>query len=388
MADARYVFACPRRHRVAVDPARYWSPARCPVCKSPVDRLRSARLQQWVRGAAPRSRLRIRKLVLTPLDGIAWLSVLAMLHVLLVYRVAGDRTWWGTALIYTGRWPWLLPLAVLIPFALAWRRQALVPIGIAALIVAGPIMGGTLSTAPLWHNERPLRILTFNVEGGKVVSRRLAELLAATRPDIAGFEECGETMEQALAELKGWAAVDAGGSTCFLSRFPLRTAPVRMAATRDFRAAGGAAVVVRYEVVAPTGVVNVFVLHLETPRHGVQYLLSDPADAPIFIDANNLLRDTESRVVRRWIDSTPSPRIVLGDFNLPVESVFWQRYWDDLDDAFSSSGNGWGFTKLNGWIRVRIDHVLLDPQFKAVGARVGDDWGSDHLPLIVEIVGR
>ena len=45
MAEPRYVFKCSRRHRVAVDPARYWAPARCPACKSPVDRLRTARLR-------------------------------------------------------------------------------------------------------------------------------------------------------------------------------------------------------------------------------------------------------------------------------------------------------------------------------------------------------
>ena len=45
-------------------------------------------------------------MVLTPLDGIGWLLVVALLAVTMVYRFFGDRTWWGTALIYTGRWPW------------------------------------------------------------------------------------------------------------------------------------------------------------------------------------------------------------------------------------------------------------------------------------------
>jgi len=328
--------------------------------------------------------------VLTPLDGIGWLLVVAMLVVTMVYRFFGDRTWWGTALIYTGRWPWLLPVAALVPFALAWRRWTLVPVGLAALVVVGPLMGGTLSTAPLWprsDTRPPLRILTYNVDGGKVVSFRLREILAATRPDIAGFQECGIGMHAVLAGLEGWAVIDTASSICFLSRYPLRAPPVLMPA-RDFRAAGGSAAVSRYEVIAPGGAVTIFVLHLETPRHGVQYLLSDPSNAPPVIDANNLLRETESRVVRRWIDSTTGPRIVLGDFNLPVESVIWRRYWGSLDDAFGSAGNGWGFTKLNGWIRVRIDHVLLSDELKAVSARVGEDWGSDHLPLTSEVVWR
>lgn len=390
MSAPRYVFACSHRHRVAVDAARYWAAARCPVCKSPVDRFRAARLRQWLRGAAPRSRLRAGAFVLTPLDGLGWLLVIAMLLVALVYRVFGDRTWWGTALIYSGRWPWLLPIAALALLALAWRRAALVPLGLAAIVVMGPIMGGTLSTAPLWPRSEsppPLRILTYNVEGGYVVAFRLREILATTRPDIAGFQECGEPMHAALGLLEGWAVIDTASTICLLSRYPLRTPPVLMP-SKDFRAAGGSAAVSRYEVLAPGGDVTVFVLHLETPRHGVRHLLTDPTNAPRSIDANNLLRDIESRVVRRWIDSTTGPRIVLGDFNLPVESVIWRRYWSSLDDAFGSAGNGWGYTRLNGWIKVRIDHVLLSDQLKAVNARLGQDWGSDHLPFTVEVLWR
>jgi len=388
MTEPRYVFSCSRRHRVAVDAGRYWAPARCPTCKSPVDARRIARFRQWLRGAAPRSRLRItRALVLTPLDGLGWLLVLFTLLLAFVYHTFGDRTWWGTALIYTGRWPWLIPIGLAVPVAIAWRRSALVPLAVAALVVMGPVMGGTLSTAPFWRQGKTLRILTFNVEGGPVVSLRLRELLDATRPDIAGFQECGPTMHEAIGRLEGWAVSDTMSGVCFLSRYPLRTPPVLMQA-QDFRAAGGSAAAKHYEVVSPIGTVSVFVVHLETPRHGVEHLLTDPLNAARLIEANNLLRDTESRVVRRWVDSTAGARIVMGDFNLPVESIIWQQYWSSLDDAFNAAGNGWGFTKLNGWIRVRIDHVLFDDRLKAVGAHVGADWGSDHLPFMAEVQWR
>ena len=385
MTSSRYIFTCSRRHRVAIDASRYWTAARCPTCKSPVDPSRTARLRQWLRGAAPRSRLRITPtLVLTPLDGLGWLLVLFTLLLAFVYHRFGDRTWWGTALIYSGRWPWLLPIAVLALPAIAWRRSALVPLGLAAIIVMGPVMGGTLSTAPLWNKGKALRILTFNVEGGSVVSSRLRELLDAMRPDIAGFQECGLPMHEALGRLEGWAVVDTAWGVCLISRYPLRAPPEIMPA-QNFHAAGGSALAARYEVMSPLGTVNVFVLHLETPRHGVEHLLTDPTNASRFIDANNLLRDTESRVVRRWIDSTAGARIVMGDFNLPVESIIWQQYWSSFDDSFNTAGNGWGFTRINGWIQVRIDHVLLDDQLKAVGAHVGADWGSDHLPYMAEV---
>jgi endonuclease/exonuclease/phosphatase (EEP) superfamily protein YafD len=42
-------------------------------------------------------------------------------------------------------------------------------------------------------------------------------------------------------------------------------------------------------------------------------------------------------------------------------------------------------TKYNGWIRVRIDHVLTDASVAVLGAFVAGDEGSDHRPLVVDV---
>ncbi|NNF27428.1 MAG: endonuclease/exonuclease/phosphatase, partial [Gemmatimonadetes bacterium] len=52
------------------------------------------------------------------------------------------------------------------------------------------------------------------------------------------------------------------------------------------------------------------------------------------------------------------------------------------------AGLGFGFTRYNGWIRARIDHVLLAGDLEAVSAVVGDDVGSDHRPVRVRIRRR
>ena len=352
-----------------------------------MDPLRTARLRQWLRGAAPRSRLRItRTLVLTPLDGLGWLLVLFALLLAFVYHTFGDRTWWGTALIYTGRWPWLLPIAAVAPLALAWRRSALVPLALAALIVMGPVMGGTLSTAPLLAPGQVAPGPHLQCRGrSRGVACVSASCSTPRVPTSPGFQECGPPMHEALGRLEGWAVIDTTGAVCFLSRYPLRAPPAIDA---------GAELPRRRWI----GVGSALRGHV-ADRHGdacscCTWRRRDmacstsspiPSNAPRLIDANNLLRETESRVVRRWVDSTAGARIVIGDFNLPVESIIWQQYWSSLDDSFNAAGNGWGFTKLNGWIRVRIDHVLLDDQLKAVGAHVGADWGSDHLPYMAEV---
>jgi len=384
MATARYVFACPRGHKVAVDPNRYWARARCPTCGNPVDGSRRARALAWMRGAAPRSRLRIGKVSLAPLDGLGWLVLLFVGVVALVYRLAGDTTWWGTALIYAGKWPWLVVPLLCIPFAIR-RRSALIPLGLALLLILGPLMGGRLSMRPLLAGkERILRVLTYNAMGGFDVARTLPLVLEAYKPDIAAFQECGPPLRVEIARQQGWEVLDTSrAGLCFMSRYPLMSQPVQMPA-KVFREAGGSAAAVRYPIATPGGAVTVFNLHLETPRHGVEFLLHDPAQAPKKIRANTLLRDTESRVVRRWVDSTTGARLVVGDFNLPVESAIFRHHWGDLEDAWDAAGNGFGYSKRNGWIRVRIDHTLSTGPLKAVRVKVGKDYGSDHLPVVTE----
>jgi endonuclease/exonuclease/phosphatase (EEP) superfamily protein YafD len=77
---------------------------------------------------------------------------------------------------------------------------------------------------------------------------------------------------------------------------------------------------------------------------------------------------------------------VAGDFNTPVESRIFQDRWSGLDDAFSRVGAGFGATKYNGWIRVRIDHVLTDSSWRAVGVSCWENVGSDHRPLVADLV--
>jgi endonuclease/exonuclease/phosphatase (EEP) superfamily protein YafD len=175
-----------------------------------------------------------------------------------------------------------------------------------------------------------------------------------------------------------------------LTRFPIvsaeamdRTALERV--KQDATAGiGGAGYVVRYRLDTPSGVVGVVNLHLETPRKGFEALMAGDVER---LRLNTGLRDIESLLARRFVDAGHEPTIVAGDFNTPVESRIFQDHWGSLTDAFSRVGTGFGMTKYNGWIRVRIDHVLADDAWwRVAGARVGSDLGSDHRPLIADLV--
>jgi vancomycin resistance protein VanJ len=103
---------------------------------------------------------------------------------------------------------------------------------------------------------------------------------------------------------------------------------------------------------------------------------------------NTDIRGIEAGLAREWVAPGTGPLVVLGDFNTPIESVFFRDQWGDLTDAFSVAGVGFGITKYNGWIGARIDHVLTSDDWHVDRAVVDAQQLSDHRALIVDLTLR
>ncbi len=360
-----------------------------------------SRLREWLarlapgRPAAARTRrsARPRTAAARTLHVASWAYLAAMLLVAALMWGLGDRWWPATALLFIGRWVFLLPLALLVPAALVARRGSLVPLALGALVAIGPIMGfrtGWRRMLPA-PDGTPFRVVTFNVGGdvgaGRSVGHLLPILLVEWNADVVAFQECGQGLAAAVREAKEWHhQVD--GALCLLSRHPIResarmdrSALDRVRQTSD--GAGGAGFVVRHTLETPGGAVDVTTLHLETPRKGFEGAAAGDLNRLL---VNTDVRELESRLARRWVDAGPNPTLVVGDFNTTVESRIFREHWGDLADAFSRAGTGFGMTKYNGWIRVRIDHVLADDGWHVREARTGRGLGSDHRPLVVDLV--
>ena len=146
---------------------------------------------------------------------------------------------------------------------------------------------------------------------------------------------------------------------------------------------GGTGIVQFYRLQAPDGPIDIAAVHLETPRKGLEAFRYG-ADVSR-MDPSTLVRDIGARRIRNWVSRQSPNAIVAGDFNMPVESVIYRRYWDDCDNAFSEVGHGFGYTRVLKRFSVRIDHVLTCGGWSAVRAFVGPDLGSDHLPLVVDL---
>lgn len=370
-------------HKVRLQPQRFWRNARCPACKSPVDRTRTRRVAGLARDffwtGLPKGPGRTVRVA-------GWSYLLFAVLAWAVLYGLGDRWWLGTLLLFGPRWLLLLPAGFLIPLALRLRVSAFAPVAAGMAVVLFPVMGlevGWRSAFTRLTHDTDFRVITFNVKQSGMRLSALPALLDYD-PDVIAFQECGKELGGLLEQMNGWHA-HREADLCLLSRHPLeRIDPMER---EHLRQAGGAGNVIRFAIRTPERLVWLTNVHLDTPRAGLSPIRKGELGSGIdALRTKQFTRDIESKQARQWVDAALTPStIVVGDFNMPVESVIYRRYWSDLRNAFSTAGVGFGATRDNGWIQARIDHVLTGSGWQPRRVEVGPTYGSDHRPVIADL---
>ena len=351
-----------------------------------VDASRFRRAQKWLVGQAPHSSIRVAgRLVLVPIDAMVLSWAIVILCVALLLHTVADSWWPATLLLFLGRWPWMLPAIPLLLLALLLKRRtaavattASVAIGLFGIMQLS--VGSRRLSEPSYSDSR-VRIITFNIDGDAPAPLQLVELVNEWEPDVFAVQECGPRSREQLANIPGYRS-DVG-VTCLLTKFEILS--VDSLRREAFRDAGGAAWVKRYRLKGPAGEFDFTNLHLDTPRKAFDVLINGDTGATAAISYKTSVREVESRLARRWVDLGKGPRLVAGDFNMPVESAIFRAHWGSMTDGWEAAGLGFGYTRLAGWISLRIDHVLADSSWSVQSARVLPDYGSDHLPVMVEV---
>jgi endonuclease/exonuclease/phosphatase (EEP) superfamily protein YafD len=370
-------------HRVRLAKGRFWSAAHCRACGARVDARRLRRVGRWlVNLCAPTSAARLPRGLWVSVAGY---SLLTLVSAACLWLLA-DRWWPATTLLFGPRWLLLVPLGLLVPGALRWDRPLMVPLALAGLVALGPVMGFRTGWHRLFVAADPahdLRVMSFNAMDGSTLTLPPAMMLAAWNVDIAAFQECDERLSLSIQTLKGWHT-DTRAGLCFVSRFPILD--VAEMERESLQGAGGSGLVVTYRLDLDGRQVRVTNVHLETPRAGLESLREGRLGEGIFwLREKSSLREIELRRARRWVNQFTGPQLVMGDFNTPPESPIFRAAWSDWTNAFSLGGRGFGGSRHNGWIRARIDHILLGDDWTVVRSWLGPDIGSDHVPMLAEI---
>lgn len=314
---------------------------------------------------------------------ILYLAVLIVITLVIHTRL--NSYWLVTSLLFSPRWMLALPLALLIPWTLIVRRRFAWFYLAHVFLILFPILGYELPrrTSEVAPATPVVHVLTCNVGGGRLDQERFVRLLKEEQIDVVMLQECSQTVAESLFEELDWRHLQ---SHQVVLGSPFELSNMRVLARHPkagFEAVAAIACEMDWPRQEPVQLVSV---HLPTFRPALEKLQHfDPEEAPVAIEKRGeMYRAIALRVSDAVIDSS-LPTIVAGDFNVPIESDFYREFWSDFQNAFSLSGNGFGYTKYTRLHGIRIDHVLADRRWKVLTARVGPDLGGDHRPVIVQL---
>lgn len=99
------------------------------------------------------------------------------------------------------------------------------------------------------------------------------------------------------------------------------------------------------------------------------------------------VRNQELAVLADYISKLESLIIVVGDFNTSMWSPYYQQF---VNNTRLKNGRR-GFGVQPSWptdfplLYIPIDHCLVSPEIQVLNSRVGENVGSDHLPLITDV---
>jgi vancomycin resistance protein VanJ len=313
----------------------------------------------------------------------SWLYLAAALGMWALMQWA-DLWWPATFFMFSPRWLCALPLLVLLPAVWLLRRKSmLVPLGLTAVVIAGPVTGLCLPwrTALLPAPSGPrIRVLTCNLHNSHAVDQRgLEALVLDSRADVVALQEWPEAEASSIAKWPGWHTHATRG--LFLaSQFPIQQV---IELGTDSEGPNGS--VSRYDLETPVGVVHFFSLHLASPRDSIYETIHESRKGPDEVTGNIARRWQQSEYVAQHIEGLQNPVLLAGDFNTPPESAIFREVWGNYSDAFSEAGWGWGYTFTGGKTQVRIDHVLAGTGWHCHRCWVGPYVGSPHRPVFAEL---
>ncbi|GET43528.1 endonuclease/exonuclease/phosphatase family protein [Microseira wollei] len=219
-------------------------------------------------------------------------------------------------------------------------------------------------------NPQPLRVLQSNVFFKNKQYSEVISMVRAENPDIAFFQEVTDSWAkelEALNDILPYSIVPQDTNKfgiVIYSKLPLENSSIQ-----DFE---GVRRSIFADVKIQDRVVSVIVTHLTIP-----------ITRSSFDRRNKHLTEIGNSVAK-----IKNPVLVVGDFNITMWSPFYQRFIDRTGLRNARSG----FGILPTWptnmplLSIPIDHCLVSPTIKVLQLRAGRYVGSDHLPLIADLV--
>jgi endonuclease/exonuclease/phosphatase (EEP) superfamily protein YafD len=292
---------------------------------------------------------------------------------------------------FLGSWSWQLgllshfrpQLAVVGVVAAAlslWTRSwavLTVSLGLTVVNVA-PLMpylaGGLVTASEAGDGQGRIRFLTFNLHGRSTDPEDLRRLLEREKPDIVLLAEAPYETRRAI---QGWAdlyphqILEDGGfpvDAVLLSRWQIRS----KSADRS---------VMRYR--------STLTVRLCDPdlNRRCFTLIGLHAEQP-FGEGAGRQRAQLAGVVRQVKAASTGAVVVMGDLNVTPWAREFRSLIEEagLVDAARTRMLFATWRSRSPLLGLPIDHILVNSGFKPIESRVGEDVGSDHFPVVADLI--
>ena len=96
----------------------------------------------------------------------------------------------------------------------------------------------------------------------------------------------------------------------------------------------------------------------------------------------------QMKYLKTLIDNTNQNLILMGDLNMTTTSKRFTNFLKDVNLYTYVSYKHPTFTWpafMPNYLGIQIDHVLFSKNFKMIGKKITNHFGSDHRPLIVDL---
>lgn len=96
-------------------------------------------------------------------------------------------------------------------------------------------------------------------------------------------------------------------------------------------------------------------------------------------------RSMQGKSLRKHIESSNVPYLILGDFNDTPLSFAVNHVGKGLKNAFREKGSGWGKTYNGDFPNFQIDYIMASPEFEVDHYRIISRKLSDHYPVWADL---
>ena len=332
---------------------------------------------------------------------------------------------WFSGLFSLGAFFFLLALIIFFFFWLFVRPPLVLISTIAVAICWMPLKElVSLSLIPNFtYQKHPqnIRIMSWNVEHFEILSHKkepwkkeeMIQMINGSNPDVACFQEmvASDSFPKAInyvpdfmrdLKFNGYhysynPKLDFDNSHHFgimiFSKYPMINKHTIQFAPNDYNS------IFQYaDIVKDKDTIRVFNIHLQslkfdkTNMHFIEKpTMSNQND---LTRSRNLLgklkigflkRAEQSNRIRKYINESPYPVIVCGDFNDVPNSYAYHTIGKGMNNAFAKKGTGIGRTYYGISPTLRIDHIFADTKFNVEQYVRLKKKLSDHYPIIADL---